>query len=44
MKEFIKASEIRDKFKISICNGKKLDGENTIKELELKDYDLVLVR
>ena len=44
MKEFIKASEIRDNFKISICNGKKLDGENIIKELELKDYDLVLVR
>ena len=44
MKEFIKASEIRAKFTISICNGKKLDGENTIKNLELNDYDLVLVR
>ena len=44
LKEFLKESEIRDKVKISICDGKKLDGEKTIEELELKDNDLVLVR
>lgn len=44
VKEFIKASEIKDKIKAAFCGEKKLDGENAINELGLKDNDLVLVR
>ena len=37
-------SGIISNFKFSVCNAKKLDGEKTIKELDLKDMDVILVR
>lgn len=44
MKEFIKAIDIKEKVIISICDCKKLDGEKSIDELELKENDLIIVR
>lgn len=43
MKVFKKECQI-DKFKVAICDAKKLDGEKTIKELELKDNCYIIVR
>ena len=44
LKKFKEESGIISNFKFSVCNAKKLDGEKTIKELDLKDMDIILVR
>ena len=44
LKKFKEESGIISNFKFAVCNAKKLDGEKNIKELDLKDMDIILVR